>query len=210
MKYYNLSAAFIFSMMMACTDQKKEASPESAKETDAVGSTDIQKPAEESSARQFTVKPGVRIVFTETHPVGMGSSDVNVTLQGDLTGETAFRDIDPVTDILEADLDNNGSKEWYIITAGAGSGTYGSIKALTLSKEQVLEEILIPDLSAEEGYQGHDQFSVEKGKLVRRFPVYKKGDENADPTGGQKEILYTLMQFPGGKYALNREKDVRF
>jgi hypothetical protein len=198
-------------ILLGCVDPKQD-SPQAipAKEINTIDSASSGDNVTSETKKIFTVRPGVRILFTETHPVGMSSSDVAIKLEGDLTGELAFRDIDPVTDILEADLDNNDAKEWYIITEGAGSGSYGSIKALTLSKDEALDEILIPDLTAEEGYQGHDQFSMEKGKLVRRFPVYKKGDENAKPTGGQKEILYTLIQFPGGKYALSREKDIRF
>jgi hypothetical protein len=206
MKHQIASTVFILCLMMACTDQKKETDGEPTKEPEAIGTTDMSKPADEPSARQFTVRPGVRITFTETHPVGMSSSDVAVKLEGDMAGELAFRDIDPVIDILEGDLDMNDSKEWYIITGAAGSGSYGNIKAITVTKDETLDEILIPDLTAEEGYEGHDQFSMDNGKLVRRFPLYKKGDENSKPTGGQKEIHYTLIQFPGGKYALDREK----
>ena len=211
MKHQLITCLLLIGIAAGCVEKKQDATmAEPADKNKKTENSDSAGKTESEKKLSFTIKPGVRISFTETHPVGMSSSDVEVKLEGDRSGELAFRDIDPVTNILEADLDNNGSKEWYIITGAAGSGSYGNIKGITISKDEALDEILIPDLTAEEGYQGHDAFSIEKGKLVRRFPVYKKGDENANPTGGQKEILYTLMQFPGGKYALSREKDVRF
>jgi hypothetical protein len=40
---------------------------------------------------------------------------------------------------------------------------------------------------------GHDQFSFEKGMLVRSFPVYKENDSNDKPSGGNRKIFYKLV-----------------
>ena len=40
------------------------------------------------------------------------------------------------------------------------------------------------------GYQGHDTFRVEEELLVRYFPIYRSGDSNANPQGGQRIIHY--------------------
>ena len=39
---------------------------------------------------------------------------------------------------------------------------------------------------------GHDEFTVMENSLVRRFPIYKKNDSNAKPTGGTRQIEYKL------------------
>lgn len=195
-----------FCMLMACTENKQDDSGKAAEETtQRPDSTGSESGAESAAAKTFTVRPGVRISFTESHPVGMSMSDVAVKLEGDANAETVFRDIDPVSEILESDLDNNGLKEWFIISVASGSGSYGNIKGITITKDDQFDEILIPDMNAGDGYRGHDTFSMQDGKLVRRFPVYQKDDDNSKPSGGEKEIRYSLKQFPGGKYALNPE-----
>jgi hypothetical protein len=39
---------------------------------------------------------------------------------------------------------------------------------------------------------GHDTFSLVENTLVRRFPIYKKDDTNANPTGGTRQLEYKL------------------
>jgi len=43
------------------------------------------------------------------------------------------------------------------------------------------------------GYMGHDEFAVVESSLARRFPIYKKGDSNANPTGGMRQLQYKLV-----------------
>jgi len=40
---------------------------------------------------------------------------------------------------------------------------------------------------------GHDQFAVVETNLVRRFPLYNRGDSNANPTGGTRQVTYKLV-----------------
>ena len=42
---------------------------------------------------------------------------------------------------------------------------------------------------------GHDTFSIEDQKLVRIYPIYKKGDINQNPTGRIRKLVYGL--YPG-------------
>jgi hypothetical protein len=58
-----------------------------------------------------------------------------------------------------------------------------------------LSPIYLQELSGAvaEGYQGHDQFEVVEGCLVRRFPLYTSGDTNAKATGGERQICYKLF-----------------
>ena len=45
---------------------------------------------------------------------------------------------------------------------------------------------------------GHDEFAVVENVLARRFPVYKEGDSNANPTGGTRQIQYKLKAGEAG------------
>jgi hypothetical protein len=45
---------------------------------------------------------------------------------------------------------------------------------------------------------GHDEFAVVERVLVRRFPVYKPGDTNSNPTGGMRQIAYKLFSGEAG------------
>ena len=189
--------------MASCQNNKQE-QPSGANQDSITGNTSNQQPAAaEPFSKTFTVRPGVRIRFTESHPVGMSMSDVEAVVEGDVSGNFSFKDIDPVEEILEGDMDNNGNKEWYIITRGAGSGSYGNIKALASLPEDKIDEILIPDMNAGEGYMGHDNFTIDGENIIRKFPLYKQGDSNDSPTGGEREIRYRLILLGGSKYALD-------
>ena len=94
------------------------------------------------------------------------------------------------------DLNADGYPEIYVYINSAGSGSYGSLIAYTLDGNNSLSPIRLPpvddDPGAAEGYMGHDEFAVGEGMLLRRFPVYRQGDTNAEPTGGMRQIQYVL------------------
>ena len=95
-----------------------------------------------------------------------------------------------------ADLNTDGSPEVYIYIRSAGSGSYGTLVAFSANKGKSLSEIYLPpvtdDAKAARGYMGHDDFAVVESTLVRRFPVYKDGDNNAAPSGGMRQLQYKL------------------
>ena len=104
-----------------------------------------------------------------------------------------------VTGAEVADLNVDGSPEIYIYVTSAGSGSYGSLVAYSANRRKSLSEIYLPPLAedkvAAKGYMGHDEFAVVETVLVRRFPVYRAADTNAQPTGGMRQLQYKL--FPG-------------
>ena len=109
------------------------------------------------------------------------------------------REIDgTVTRAEVADLNGDGSPEIYTYINSAGSGSYGSLVAYAANNKKSLSEITLPPLMDDKensrGYMGHDEFAVVENYLVRRFPVYVKGDTNASPTGGTRQLQYRLKQ----------------
>jgi hypothetical protein len=98
------------------------------------------------------------------------------------------------------DLNRDGRPELVVIVRSAGSGGYGGIQAWSAGKERSLEPITLPELSGSlaEGYMGHDTFAVGETSLLRTFPIYRPGDSQAKPTGGQRSIVYTLVATDNG------------
>jgi hypothetical protein len=150
--------------------------------------------------KEYRTKTGKMIVVSETNPVGRSLSTIKVRTEGfgHNFGEV-FEDRDPISDVLVADLDENGFDEIYIITTAAGSGSYGTVLGFASNKDKSLSMIHFPEMREGdenfEGYMGHDTFKIEDQKLVRIFPIYNKGDTNQNPTGGKRMLVYGL--YPG-------------
>lgn len=112
------------------------------------------------------------------------------------------RSLKPITETVDgrvvgaevADLNSNGLPEIYVYVQSAGSGSYGQLVAYSVVNGDQLSPIHLQELTGPpaKGYQGHDEFSVVEGCLVRRFPIYKPGDSNAKATGGLRQICYKL------------------
>jgi len=129
------------------------------------------------------------------------NSSINVvtTLAEIVTGQFGVeedRADGTVTTVEVDDLDAGGYPEVYIYVSSAGSGSYGSLIAYASNRNQSLSRIQIPpfepDSEIATGYMGHDEFAIDEGVLVRRFPVYRPGDPNARPSGGTRQIQYVL------------------
>ena len=101
-----------------------------------------------------------------------------------------------------ADLDANGWPEIYVFTSSAGSGSYGSLVAYAVNKGKSITPVylrpLSDDAAASAGYMGHDEFAVVESRLVQRFPVYREGDTNSEPTGGMRQLQYRLVAGEAG------------
>ena len=101
-----------------------------------------------------------------------------------------------ITGVEVEDLDANGYPEIYVYVTSAGSGSYGSLIAYASNRNRSLSEIYLPSLEdhpeVSKGYMGHDTFAVGEGALLRRFPIYREGDSNAEPSGGTRQLQYRL------------------
>jgi len=151
-------------------------------------------------AREYATRTGKKILVKETHPTGKSISTIQVMTKGlEYEFSETFENMDPVSKVMLADLDQNGFEELYIVTVAQGSGSYGNILAFASNRDKSLSMINFPEFNANDkcfsGYMGHDSFTIENNTLVRSFPVYKDSDANASPTGGTRRITYGL--FPG-------------
>ena len=120
-------------------------------------------------------------------PSGLeGSNEViNQKIDGSVTGAEV------------ADLNSDGSPEIYVYVTSAGSGAYGSLVAYSTNNKKSLTGIYFAPLEDDKknfvGYMGHDEFAVVESSFARRFPIYKKEDSNANPTGGTRQLQYKLI-----------------
>lgn len=102
-----------------------------------------------------------------------------------------------VTDAEVADINADGSPEIYVYVTSAGSGSYGTLVAYSANNKKSLSDIYLSPLEHDKknsvGYMGHDEFTIIENSFARRFPVYKKEDNNAKPTGGMRQLQYKLI-----------------
>ena len=145
-----------------------------------------------SSINQLTIVPsGLEIV----------NSPIRQEIDGTVTGAEI------------ADLNADGSPEIYIYVTSAGSGSYGQLVAYSANNKKSLSEVYLPPLTDDkknsQGYMGHDEFAVVENTLIRRFPVYRDEDSNANPTGGTRQLQYKLV--PGeATWLLKLDKSISY
>ncbi len=130
----------------------------------------------EGSLNQLTITPS-------------GLSIVNDVIKQEIDGSVSGAEI--------ADLNSDGSPEIYVYVNSAGSGSYGSLVAYSANNKKSLSGIYMAPLEDDKknsvGYMGHDEFAVVESSFARRFPIYKKEDINANPTGGTRQLQYKLV-----------------
>jgi len=119
-------------------------------------------------------------------PKGLKENNIPITVDADGT----------ITGAEIGDLNHDGSPEIYIYTSSVGSGAYGGLIAYSANRNLSISPITLLPLEEDkvhsEGYMGHDRFALNKEYLARSFPVYKKEDSNAAPSGGTRTLKYTL------------------
>ena len=116
----------------------------------------------------------------------------------ELNNSVITREIDgTVTGAEIADINSDGSPEIYVYINSVGSGAYGDVIAYSANNKKSLSDIYLAPLSDDKvnskGYMGHDEFAIIENSLARRFPIYKKGDSNSQPTGGTRQLQYKLV-----------------
>ena len=153
--------------------------------------------ADQSVHTDYETKTGKIIRITETHPLGRSLSHIQIRSEGfEHEFDETFKDVDPIKDVLIADLDLNGFDEIYIVTLAVGSGSYGNVIGIASNRDKSMSRIHFPEIETGDpifkGYMGHDEFIIENQRLVRYFPIFFPGDANADRTSGFRRVAYCL------------------
>jgi hypothetical protein len=152
----------------------------------------------QSLQREVHTRTGKRLAITETHPTGRSLSDVRLVSQGFVYEfDGLFQDVDPISEVVLTDLDEDGFDELYLVCISVGSGSYGSILAFSSNRDLSISMINFPEIEEGDerfiGYRGHDRFTFSGHRLTRTFPLYREPDKNNMPTGGAVAIVYELV-----------------
>ncbi len=187
---------------ISCKEEKKEAVQNEIENTEVPTKT---KSVPENKANQTVLKTktGKTITIAENKS-SESLSNITIKTEGFEAVNDTFEinDTNPIEAIFQADLDHNSFEEVYIITQSAGSGSYENIIGYASNKDKSLTPIYLPELNDNdlkagatfEGFQGQDSVYVFQNKLLRNFPIFKEGDANCCPTGGEKTVEYELKQ----------------
>jgi hypothetical protein len=158
-------------------------------------------PSSGVNAREFKTRTG-KIMMVSENKLSASVSVLSVSSVNFKVPQKAFEsgDVDPLENVLTGDLNKDGFDELYLITCSAGSGSACRIYGFSSIRDSILIPINIPELGRDDftenggyiGYMGHDSIYIINQELVRSFPVYKKEDPNCCPTGGKRNLYFTL------------------
>ena len=170
-----------------------------------------QEVSEEGFSKELTY-PGSKISFMVStkgdsliiQPSGLSVS--NETLYHDITGYT-------IVNAEIGDLNVDSYPEVFIYLTSDGSGSYGKLIGYSVNNGKSVSQVYLPEISenneVNKGYMGHDEMAIVENTFCQRFPVYKEGDSNANPTGGTRQIQYKLVDGESGRI-LKIDKVVEF
>lgn len=203
-----ISSFALCALLMSCSFSKNEKtnvsnlpageSAETVKQ-EAGFSTELTYPGSKISFRVSTQGDSLMI-----QPSGLSVS--NETLYHDITGYT-------VVNAEVGDLNIDSYPEVFVYLTSDGSGSYGKLIGYSVNNGKSVSQVYLPEISenseVNKGYMGHDEMAIVENTFCQRFPVYKEGDSNANPTGGTRQIQYKLVNGESGRI-LKIDKVVEF
>lgn len=102
------------------------------------------------------------------------------------------------------DLNNDGFPDLVLYIISGPDGVFGTVYAFLSDQNKSIIPLSLPDVMSDgklnQGYKGHDEFSLMEGSLLQKFPIYKQGDDKDKPTGGRRVIQYQVVASGTGKF----------
>lgn len=95
------------------------------------------------------------------------------------------------------DLNGDGQPDLIMCIYGGAGGVIGNVIGASFDKpNKTMVPMVFPDIYSDpklrDGYKGHDVFSIVIGTLMRKFPIYLPNDTPDKPTGGIRNIQYSV------------------
>jgi hypothetical protein len=186
-KYLIIAAACCFIAACSNTDKKPVAATA---------------PAKPALMAPFRFHKAVEVAPGQTYDIvswGRGSTDAGAyaILHSDSAGikyTTTTGDLDgAISDVFNADMDNDGNPEILIQAKAKDTVNYARIYAFEFNGSDA-NKLDFPKLtnSQRKGYRGNDNFYIKEGKLIREFPIYSSNDSLAKQTGAKRQLEYSL------------------
>jgi len=117
-----------------------------------------------------------------------------------LRGRVAKAEID--------DLNGDGYPDLVLYVYSDSSAIFGTVYAFVSKANKSFTGCVLPDPMMDgkinDGYKGHEQFSLMEGYLLEKFPIYKTGDDRDKPSGGTRVLLYQLVPDEGERFKFQR------
>jgi hypothetical protein len=92
------------------------------------------------------------------------------------------------------DLNYDGSPELLIYSRTEDENQYGNVMAFSTNNKKSMSIVYFPPTTENEkineGYQGHDEFSLVERTLIQRFPIFNNGNK----TGKTRQISYKMIE----------------
>jgi hypothetical protein len=137
----------------------------------------------------------------EVRPVGFENEAREMNFM--LRGRVAKAEID--------DLNGDGYPDLVLYVYMDSSATFGTVYAFVSKANKSFSGCVMPDPMMDgkinEGYKGHDQFSLMEGYLLDKFPIYKTGDDKDKPSGGTRVVLYQLVPDEGDRFKFQKVRN---
>lgn len=128
-------------------------------------------------------------------PIGF-ESPANETMNIPVRGRVAYVQVD--------DLNNDGIADLIMFIYTDSAARHGTVWALMSDGNKAIVPCAMPDPALDgkinKGYKGGDQFSMMEGTVLQKFPIFKTGDTDSLPTGGNRVVLYTVGRSETGGY----------
>lgn len=190
-------ALIVASTFISCKNEQEKTSKEQVENNEVLITKETVQDAQDTTFQKSLTLQDISFDISAT---GEGSmSRLSIQPKGlELNNEKIRLEIEgQVTNAEIEDLNSDGFPELLIYTVSAGSGSYGNVIGYSVNNGKSVSPIYFPPLSqnkeASQGYMGHDEFAIIETTLARRFPIYKDGDTNNNPTGGTRQIAYKLI-----------------
>ena len=203
-----ISSFVLCVLLMSCSFSKNEKNSAS----DATVKEGIDSVQQEISFNKELTYPGSKISFrvsTKEDTLMIQPSGLSLsyeTLYHDITGYT-------VVNAEIGDLNIDSYPEVFVYLTLDGSGSYGKLIGYSVNNGKTVSQVYLPEISENKevsiGYMGHDEMAIVENSFCQRFPIYKDGDSNANPTGGMRQIQYKLVDGENGR-TLKIDKVVEF
>ncbi|HEK20524.1 hypothetical protein [Mucilaginibacter sp.] len=159
-------------------------------------------PAKPTLMAPFRYHKAIEVSPGQTYDVvswGRGSTDAGAfaILHSDsakIKYTTTTGDLDgAITDVYNADMDNDGNPEILIQAKAKDTVNYARIYGFEFNNNSV-NKLDFPKLTSSQrkGYRGGDNFYIKEGKLIREFPIYSSNDSLAKPGGAKRQLEYSL------------------
>ncbi len=120
-------------------------------------------------------------------PIGFASEAQPVRFM--MRGRVAKAELD--------DLNGDGYPDLVLYVYSDSNGIFGTVYAFISKANKSITGCVLTDPMMDgkinDGYKGHDQFSLMQGYLLDKFPIYKPGDGKDNPSGGTRVVLYQLV-----------------